>query len=70
MKITLKIGALMLLVVLSALASNTSTRSSRICICPDVYDPHCDATGRVFSNGCVCYCSSTQPTTCKRCGLD
>jgi hypothetical protein len=70
MKFTLKIAASMLLIVLSALAYNTSARSSRICICPDVYDPYCDATGRVFSNGCVCQCSSTQPATCKRCGFD
>jgi hypothetical protein len=68
-KTTLRIAALMLLIVLSALASDTGAKISRPpCICPDVYDPYCDATGRTFSNGCFCRCSSTQPTTCTRCG--
>jgi hypothetical protein len=67
MKNTIRIVTLMLLIVLSALASNSSARSSRICICTDVYDPYCDATGHTFSNACFCQCSSTQPTTCKRC---
>jgi hypothetical protein len=67
-KTTIRIAALMLLIVLSALTSNTGAKSERICICPDVFDPHCDATGRTFSNGCVCRCLSTQPDTCKRCG--
>jgi hypothetical protein len=67
MKITIRIATLMLLIVLSALASSSSARSSSICICPDVYDPYCDATGRTFLNACNCKCSSTQPTTCRRC---
>jgi hypothetical protein len=68
-KTTIRIATLMLLIVLSALASNSGAISSRPpCICPDIYDPYCDATGRTFSNGCYCQCFSTQPTTCTRCG--
>jgi hypothetical protein len=68
MKTTIRIAALMLLIVLSALTSDTGAISARSCYCLDVIDPHCDATGRTFSNDCVCRCFSTQPTTCKRCG--
>jgi hypothetical protein len=65
MKTTARIAALVLLVVLSALASDTGAKSFRPpCICPDVYDPYVDATGSIFSNGCFCRCSSTQPNTC------
>jgi hypothetical protein len=66
-KTTIRIAALMLLIVLSAHPSNTGGQSSRFCICPDVIDPHCDATGRTFGNGCLCRCYSTQPGTCTRC---
>jgi hypothetical protein len=69
MKTTIRITAFMLLIVLSALASDTGAKSFRPpCLCPDVFDPHCDAAGRTFSNGCVCRCNSAQPTTCTRCG--
>jgi hypothetical protein len=68
MKTTVRIAALMLLIVFSALPSNTGAQSTRTCICPAVFDPHCDATGRTFSNGCVCRCLSAQPDSCKRCG--
>jgi hypothetical protein len=69
MKTAIRIAALMLLIVASALTSDTGAQSSRPpCFCPTIYDPHCDATGRTFSNGCVCRCLSTQPNTCKRCG--
>jgi hypothetical protein len=69
MKTMVRIAALMLLIAVSALPSNTGAQviGPRRCICPDVFDPHCDATGRTFSNGCVCRCFSTQPDTCKRC---
>jgi hypothetical protein len=69
MKTSIRIAALMLLIVLSALTSDSGANSFRPpCLCPDVFDPHCDATGATFSNGCVCRCSSTQPNTCTRCG--
>jgi hypothetical protein len=69
MKTTVRIAALMLLMVVSALPSNTGAQViGPRCICLDVFDPHCDATGRTFSNDCVCRCFSTQPNTCKRCG--
>jgi hypothetical protein len=67
MKNTIRITTLMLLIVLSAFASNSSARSSLTCNCIDIYDPACDATGRVFPNVCYCQCSSTQPTTCRSC---
>jgi len=71
MKTTVRIAALMLLIVLSALTSDTGANSIRPpCICLDVYDPACDATGKVFSNICYCHCLSTQPGTCKSCGKD
>jgi hypothetical protein len=69
MKTTVRIAALMLLMVLSALTSDTGATSARRCICPAVFDPACDATGRTFSNLCFCQCESAQPTTCKRCGI-
>ena len=70
MKTTVRIAALMLLIVLSALTSDTGAKSARppCLLCPDVFDPACDATGRTFSNTCYCRCLSTQPTTCTRCG--
>jgi hypothetical protein len=68
MKTTVRIAALMLLIVLSALTYDTGAKPA--CICTDNYDPYCDATGKVFSNSCYCQCLSTQPSTCKSCGKD
>jgi hypothetical protein len=69
MKTTVRIAALMLLIVVSALPSNIDAQViGPRCICPAVFDPHTDATGRTFSNGCFCQCLSTQPSTCKRSG--
>jgi len=65
MKTTFRIADLALLIGLSMFAYDTGAKSIRPpCICPDVYDPFIDATGRIFSNGCFCQCSSTQPNTC------
>ena len=69
MKTAIRIVALALLIVLSALTSDTGAQIGRNCICPDVFDPHCDAAGRTYSNNCVCRCRSPQPDTCKRCGI-
>ena len=69
MKTAIRIAALMLLIVVSAIASDSGAKSSRpTCICPAIFDPHCDFTGRIFSNGCACQCLSPRPGTCERCG--
>ena len=69
MKTTVRIAALVLLIVLSALASGTGASSvSPSCFCIDIYDPYIDATKTIFPDGCYCQCLSTQPATCKPIG--
>ena len=62
MKTTIRIAALMLLVIFSASGSKPILKPP--CNCPDVYDPACDATGRVYSNACQCRCQSSVPGAC------
>lgn len=61
-----------LLFVLSGLQFNNPVNGQpaviKECLCPDVMDPHIDANGRAYSNGCQCRCRSSVPNTCVRTG--
>jgi hypothetical protein len=63
-KNAIRIAALLLLVVFSASGSTRSIIVKPPCICPDVYNPACDAAGNVYPNACVCRCKSPVPGTC------